>query len=64
MKQQIFERLRKQEQRHAPAVGWVVIYDPSTGQPLNGSIPATATTIIFLPDNGRGDYERNQPENQ
>lgn len=35
----------------------IVIYDPVTGRPLQ-PVPAGAQTIVWIPDNGRRDDER------
>lgn len=53
MRQETINRLERQEQRHAPAAAHVAIYDTATGQPLNGSVPATAQVVIFIPHNNR-----------
>lgn len=50
------KRLQKLEEvapADLPPTTAVVVYDSTTGQPL-APVPATVTTAIWIPDNGRG----------
>ena len=38
---------------------FVVIYDSTTGEALNGEPPEAARFVMYLPDNGRNDSMRN-----
>lgn len=47
------ERLETAKRPKAPTAH-VCIFDPVTREPVNGPIPESATTVLYLPDNGRG----------
>lgn len=54
------EKLEREAQQHRViAASHVVIYDAASGEPINGPVPATATTVIYIPDNRRG-YDEQQ----
>lgn len=68
MKETTLKRLERQEERlrHLNEPDGVIIYDPATGQPLKPIDPRLYEgdgVIIWIPDNGRGDYERKQQDN-